>query len=550
MAMADDQAAADDPKEHICTGCEENAVATSFCKDCTDWLCNQCVFAHRRVRVTKDHVIHEAKEAGMHNDDNKDKIHFCPSHCREPLNLFCETCHVLTCRDCQLHEHQKHKFKFVNEACNEHKVWLLAMVEKLQDKIIMMEKAQEFIDGKFSDISDREKKMGDEIKKFAIQFITDINRRGKKLLDDLERICRYKKTELAMKHSQIASLLARNKHAVTFTDEIIKSGSNTAMLQARETVSNQIKSLLNAQCQIPNPNYKFELQFTYDLSVLSNVVPNLGTIFFNGAAFNGSLLPASPSRSGQNGRASSTSPSSTQLGPPPDNRRALSSVLPSSGHLPSQPPRMLPRPTNCSNSTSRAAIGSKHQQQQQHTNVASSQVYQIMTTGGVHTILPQQSIVTTTATTGQQYILMPPAVGTCVPQQSGIAGSAHAPVVFASQAASASSVSTSSMARPIRIRPSSGMSSSRPMSSRLYLSELIMKVSSSHACVNLPSRSLYSCSVMEICRCPIHVAPLCHAVMQCHRDMQVCYLRRVIMSRRLVMQYDLITCCLVSRQVK
>lgn len=35
---------------------------------------------------------------------------FCDIHKQEPLKLFCETCDVLTCRDCQLVKHKDHKY--------------------------------------------------------------------------------------------------------------------------------------------------------------------------------------------------------------------------------------------------------------------------------------------------------------------------------------------------------------------------------------------------------------------------------------------------------
>ena len=41
----------------LCTGCEDSAPATSFCADCSEWLCDGCVQAHKRVRVTKDHNV-------------------------------------------------------------------------------------------------------------------------------------------------------------------------------------------------------------------------------------------------------------------------------------------------------------------------------------------------------------------------------------------------------------------------------------------------------------------------------------------------------------
>lgn len=45
----------DDPA--LCTSCEEGAIATSRCGDCSEMLCDPCVKAHQRVRITKDHHI-------------------------------------------------------------------------------------------------------------------------------------------------------------------------------------------------------------------------------------------------------------------------------------------------------------------------------------------------------------------------------------------------------------------------------------------------------------------------------------------------------------
>lgn len=41
----------------LCTCCEEGASATSRCRDCIEILCDPCVRAHQRVRLTKDHRI-------------------------------------------------------------------------------------------------------------------------------------------------------------------------------------------------------------------------------------------------------------------------------------------------------------------------------------------------------------------------------------------------------------------------------------------------------------------------------------------------------------
>ena len=42
----------------LCIGCEVSPPpATSYCRECMEWLCDLCVFAHRRVRLTRNHSI-------------------------------------------------------------------------------------------------------------------------------------------------------------------------------------------------------------------------------------------------------------------------------------------------------------------------------------------------------------------------------------------------------------------------------------------------------------------------------------------------------------
>ena len=51
---------ADAPVEdtkYTCTACDEEREANSYCQQCEEWLCDSCVDAHKRVRITRDHVI-------------------------------------------------------------------------------------------------------------------------------------------------------------------------------------------------------------------------------------------------------------------------------------------------------------------------------------------------------------------------------------------------------------------------------------------------------------------------------------------------------------
>jgi hypothetical protein len=105
---------------HMCTGCDENILANFYCNECTEWLCEPCAQAHRRVKVTKDHTVEPIDQVATNSMQGgavmaglRRRGLLCPVHLQEQLKLYCDTCSRLTCRDCQLVEHKDHKYQFV-----------------------------------------------------------------------------------------------------------------------------------------------------------------------------------------------------------------------------------------------------------------------------------------------------------------------------------------------------------------------------------------------------------------------------------------------------
>lgn len=56
--------------QQLCTGCE-SYPATSYCLQCDDWLCGDCVDAHKRVRMTKDHQLTSPEEAAVKGEGKR-----------------------------------------------------------------------------------------------------------------------------------------------------------------------------------------------------------------------------------------------------------------------------------------------------------------------------------------------------------------------------------------------------------------------------------------------------------------------------------------------
>lgn len=46
-----------------CTNCDENGTVVGYCLDCKEFLCSECVMAHARVKITKEHKIQVIDES-------------------------------------------------------------------------------------------------------------------------------------------------------------------------------------------------------------------------------------------------------------------------------------------------------------------------------------------------------------------------------------------------------------------------------------------------------------------------------------------------------
>ena len=64
--------------QHYCTSCDNNNPVCSWCAQCEEHLCDDCVKAHQRVKLTKDHSISDVVTKHM-SKPNKPKSRVRPT---------------------------------------------------------------------------------------------------------------------------------------------------------------------------------------------------------------------------------------------------------------------------------------------------------------------------------------------------------------------------------------------------------------------------------------------------------------------------------------
>ncbi|XP_051237778.1 transcription intermediary factor 1-alpha-like isoform X2 [Dicentrarchus labrax] len=251
----------------LCMTCDDNTEAAGFCVNCVEYLCATCVEAHQRVRFTRDHTIRQKAEVSQEvHGVSTQRPMFCDIHKQEPLKLFCETCDLLTCRDCQLVKHKDHNYQFLEDAYKNHKQHMENMTHQLQEKKKLIEEVSDFIKNGLLQVDQNRSSVHNEIKKSICSLILEINKKGKMLINQLEAVTKDHESVLRKQQEDIGYLSRHLDHVINFTKWATARNGGTALLYCKRLILFQIGNLLRAKCStsfVPQTTVRFQCRSSY-----------------------------------------------------------------------------------------------------------------------------------------------------------------------------------------------------------------------------------------------------------------------------------------------
>ena len=114
-----------DDQTLLCSNCELGEPAVSRCWNCSEFLCDQCMEAHKITRVTKQHKIFEIEnEENLLNENIRQLLGHsvvCSCFGKEEVKYFCATCDEAVCGDCIIAKHKEHRFGSLRDLVGKHR---------------------------------------------------------------------------------------------------------------------------------------------------------------------------------------------------------------------------------------------------------------------------------------------------------------------------------------------------------------------------------------------------------------------------------------------
>uniref|UniRef100_A0A663FJJ3 Tripartite motif containing 28 n=1 Tax=Aquila chrysaetos chrysaetos TaxID=223781 RepID=A0A663FJJ3_AQUCH len=275
-----------------CTSCEDNAPATSYCVECSEPLCETCVEAHQRVKYTKDHTV---RATGSGKAKEGERAVYCSVHKHEPLVLFCDTCDTLTCRDCQLNAHKDHKYQFLEDAVRNQRKMLATLVKRLGDKHANLQRSTKEVRNFIRQVTDVQKRVQVDVKMAILQIMKELNKRGKVLVSDAQRVTEGQQEKLERQHWAMTKLQRHQEHILRFASWALESDNSTALLLSKKLICFQLHRALKMIVDPVEP--QGDMKFQWDLNAWTKSAESFGTIISERSLPPPSLSPQLPAAS-------------------------------------------------------------------------------------------------------------------------------------------------------------------------------------------------------------------------------------------------------------
>ncbi|XP_076864314.1 transcription intermediary factor 1-alpha isoform X2 [Brachyhypopomus gauderio] len=250
-----------------CGGCE-NISVTGWCIECQESLCAVCVAAHQRVRIARQHFVHEITQEFP-------RPVVCPIHKKTQVNSYCLTCHQLACRHCPP-SHHNHLLQDVSEAVLQQKRQIQRMVQKVQPKRLAAQKSLATVEGRLSDLEDLEMQVRMQVMKTVVSLCKVIIKKAAKHLTEMEDLCGKERKKLADHKVRLQHLQKKQDHVLAFTDKALESEDHTVLLSCKTQIHHQLQQLLDQN--VFSPPTVLELNFQCNRAKLKKALKTFGCI--------------------------------------------------------------------------------------------------------------------------------------------------------------------------------------------------------------------------------------------------------------------------------
>uniref|UniRef100_A0A452HS70 E3 ubiquitin-protein ligase TRIM71 n=1 Tax=Gopherus agassizii TaxID=38772 RepID=A0A452HS70_9SAUR len=277
--------------EPRCSSCDEGNAASSRCLDCQEHLCDNCVRAHQRVRLTKDHFI-ERLAGPLWGPGEIAPLALSPPPgqpcilhsmaASEVLHFYCDTCSVPICRECTMGRHVGHSFIYLQDALQDSRTLTIQLLADAQQGRQAIQLSIEQAQAVAEQVEMKAKVMQSEVKAMTSRHKKALEERECELLWKVEKIRQVKAKSLYLQVEKLRQNLNKLDNTISAVQQVLEEGRSMDILLARDRMLAQVQELKNVRGLL-QPQEDDRVMFTPPDQALYMAIKSMG--FVSSGAF-------------------------------------------------------------------------------------------------------------------------------------------------------------------------------------------------------------------------------------------------------------------------
>ena len=236
-----------EPKKVMCGKCTKaQQPATSYCRDCGEFICTVCTTVHAHWDDFAEHevvALEQLESKVKQLDSLKKVVLYCSLHKGKELELYCETCEELICTHCTVKKHKDHQYDLISDMFEKHKAEMEAPLKPVEDQLGIVNKAVKQIERRSTIVDEKRVETKTEAKTIFQQLHQLLEAREVELTDKIDEISNQKKKNLAAQKDEVETVHTQLVSCLSFVRESLRTGSQGEVMKIKKTVMKQIKEM-------------------------------------------------------------------------------------------------------------------------------------------------------------------------------------------------------------------------------------------------------------------------------------------------------------------
>ena len=231
-----------------CEYCTASSNAEAFCRQCSCFICNDCVQLHSKVRSLLSHEVASLEDLKHGRAKpiavEEPPTEMCTIH-KQPFIIFCSDCEKLICQHCTLKDHLGHNYEFTNVAVTGVKTKLLEDIQSIKTQQSEFTNAIEKVRASVLEVETQKESAINNLHTSFKELHNILEQCEQELVEVATSIAQEKLQKLSQQEKTLSLASAELQSVVDYTERCVSLSTDNELVsmdtEIRKTIQQKIQ---------------------------------------------------------------------------------------------------------------------------------------------------------------------------------------------------------------------------------------------------------------------------------------------------------------------